>query len=355
MRRGDLQSRTIDVLRFLLIIYVVFIHAYTSTRGMFDADLYPVYKYLSFLISLEIAQIAVPSFFFISGYLFYFHLTTYRSRLKKGVHTLLTPYLLWNGLILAMYFLVEKLPGTGAFFSGNNLPIGQFTWQDLIRAFWDSGDWNGGNGTPIVHQFWYIRNLILLEVLSPLVALFVRYAKGWGVGALLLWWLFTPGQAFMAESVAFFCAGAWYSLRGRDFLPDFRKAFPVVLFLYPLFIIVNMVLRGGGGYIQFLDRIGFFVGLVFTVGLVAYWIERKGLRDRSFAGLRGLGFFIFAFHDPMLTFVKRLAIRLCGPITDAVLVASYFLAPLTVIGICILVYRLLKWNMPRVLGILIGR
>ena len=37
MRKNDLQARTIDVLRFLLIFYVVLIHSYSSTRGMVEA------------------------------------------------------------------------------------------------------------------------------------------------------------------------------------------------------------------------------------------------------------------------------------------------------------------------------
>ena len=67
MRVNGLQSRSIDVMRFAMILLVVVLHAYTSTRSDFSAGDFPVYRLVSFVCSLEIAQPAVPALFFISG------------------------------------------------------------------------------------------------------------------------------------------------------------------------------------------------------------------------------------------------------------------------------------------------
>ena len=42
MRVNGLQSRSIDVMRFAMILLVVVLHAYTSTRSEFSAGDFPV-------------------------------------------------------------------------------------------------------------------------------------------------------------------------------------------------------------------------------------------------------------------------------------------------------------------------
>ena len=59
MKRGDIQSRTINVMRIILVVYVVMIHSYSGTRGVIYTGQYPVYKATAFFLSLEISQIAV--------------------------------------------------------------------------------------------------------------------------------------------------------------------------------------------------------------------------------------------------------------------------------------------------------
>ena len=178
---NGLQSRSIDVMRFAMILLVVVLHAYTSTRSDFSAGDFSVYRLVSFVCSLEIAQTAVPALFFISGFLFFLHPKPYKTKLRKTSKRLIVPYLLWNALILALYFGVEQIPALSKYFSGVNPPVSGYSFVNFLQAFWDSGEWRGGNGTPILHQFWYIRNLILLALLSPAIRLFVC-GFGWGGG-----------------------------------------------------------------------------------------------------------------------------------------------------------------------------
>ena len=159
MKRGDIQSRTINVMRIILVVYVVMIHSYSGTRGVIDTGQYPVYKATAFFLSLEISQIAVPAFFFISGYLFFFGANTYREKLKNRTRTLVVPYIFWNTLIIAAYLILENIPALTPLFRGEAI---SYRIPALLREYWDGGSWDNGNGTPIVHQFWYIRNLLSL-------------------------------------------------------------------------------------------------------------------------------------------------------------------------------------------------
>ncbi len=355
MRYNDTQSKTIDVLRFLFIMYVVLIHAYSSTRGMIDLDHFPVYRFVSFLLSLEIAQTAVPTFLFISGYLFFLNGKPYAQKIKKERYSLILPYFLWNGLILALYFIIESIPYLSGFLSGHNLAVRDYRFMDFVRAFWDMGDWEGGNGTPILHQFWYIRNLIVLSLISPLIAWIIKWGRWVAPVVMMIGWLFVPGQAFAVESIALFTAGAWFSINKVDFLPLFRKYSIGIYILYPIILAANMWLRDNS-YFIWLDRIGFVVGTIFTADIIARIIEnKKPGTERNYAFLRQVGFFILATHDPMLTLVKRMMMKVTAPPTDFSLVAIYLIAPVLVVSVCLAIYWVMNRVAPKLLCVLTGR
>ena len=115
----DLQSRTIDTLRFPLMLGVVFIHSafmsyfYPDGRTVFDLENMPVYSLAAYIFSDNLGQIAVPLFFFMSGYLFFygngggFGWRGYLVKLKKRCRTLLVPYVVWN-VVYALCFLAAQ-------------------------------------------------------------------------------------------------------------------------------------------------------------------------------------------------------------------------------------------------------
>ena len=69
----------------------------------------------------------------------------------------------------------------------------------------------------------------------------------------------------------------------------------------------------------------------------------------------GMGFFLFALHDPMLTLLKRIAMKLSGTPSDFSLTVIYILIPLLVIAIAVGLYRLLNRHTPSLLKTLTGR
>ena len=76
---SELQSKTIDFLRFPLIVGVVLIHSLlgsVSIQGqqMMAGGDFSLYSNVSYLFSGIIARIAVPLFFFFSGFLFFYRL-----------------------------------------------------------------------------------------------------------------------------------------------------------------------------------------------------------------------------------------------------------------------------------------
>ena len=103
----EILSQTIAFLRFPLIVGVLLIHsnpekvAIIKGMNIISPDGHWFYDNISYLFSHIFAAVAVPLFFFISGYLFFYKTTAftksvYGRKLKKRAHTLLIPYIFWN-------------------------------------------------------------------------------------------------------------------------------------------------------------------------------------------------------------------------------------------------------------------
>ena len=95
------QSQAIDLLRFPLMVIVVFGHTLLTTVSVEKAD-FPllsgqgVYNALSVMFTYVIPHMTVPVFFMMSGYLFFRNFNVwswqvYREKLRKRFWTLLVP------------------------------------------------------------------------------------------------------------------------------------------------------------------------------------------------------------------------------------------------------------------------
>lgn len=143
-----LQSKVINELKFILIVLVVLIHCTVSeckTQGMtviVERNTFPVYWLTMEFLSNIFARLAVPLFFFISGYLFFlktnkFSLKECFSKLKKRFNTLFIPYALWNAVCIIILLLAGLI--APSMMSGENKPVLDWTVFDWLSAFWSTG------------------------------------------------------------------------------------------------------------------------------------------------------------------------------------------------------------------------
>ena len=110
---NDRLSKTIMFLRFPLIVAVVFIHTNLADvmingRLLVNEGQFPIHDLFRHIITNELARIAVPLFFFISGFLFFYHtdfsMKMYKQKLKKRVRTLLVWFLICFGIQSCFYY-----------------------------------------------------------------------------------------------------------------------------------------------------------------------------------------------------------------------------------------------------------
>lgn len=254
-----LQSRTIAFLRFPLIVGVVLIHTYFKEvvidgKDLMEGGNFPIYSNIAYYLSQVLASIAVPLFFFISGYLFFyrtkdFPLGTYKQKMRKRARTILLPYILWNGIYLLVYFFGESL--AEGLFSGRNKPVSDYSFADFLWAFWDRSMINPANNTmteshPVDYPLWFIRDLFVVMLFSPLLHLLIQRLKHYFIIMLgVLWffgyWFHITGLSSAASF--FFSAGAYFSINGRLFTNDFRRIFPHSIIIYLVLSLSDLCLR----------------------------------------------------------------------------------------------------------------
>lgn len=247
LSNNDVLSRSITFLRLPLMVAVVFIHTNLCDVNiggnlLVAEGAFPILDILTHIVSDEIAHIAVPLFFFISGFLFFFNsdfsCSAYGGKLKKRIGTLLVPYLFWNITVLLLLFFTQTF--LSSMTSGSNKLVSDYTLSDYLGIFYNHKD-----GKPLCYQFWFIRDLMVCYILSPIIYLYVKYGKLLGVSLLgLLWcfgiWFHIAG--FSSTSFFFFAFGSWFAINRRNFVVDFKPLRITFSLLYVPIIIISTIL-----------------------------------------------------------------------------------------------------------------
>ena len=110
--------------------------------------------------------------------------------------------------------------------------IADYSIKDWIMYFWDISYRTGGLHLPMNGSLWFIRDLMVAMVLSPLIWLTVKYLKYWGVIILMLAWLSVwsgPFTGLSTGAVFFFATGAWFGINKIEFV---RKIKPVYILTF---------------------------------------------------------------------------------------------------------------------------
>lgn len=220
------------------------------------------------LISEVFASISVPLFFFIAGFLFFykanFSFPVYLSKLKKRAGTILVPYLFWNALVIGFFFLAQTF--FASLLLGENKLIADYSIKDWLEAFWarpDPADYP--NYRPIAFQFWFMRDLMVVMVFSPVIYMLVKYLRIFGVFILGALWLFgfwfnVPGFSIVAFFA--FSSGAYFSVHKKNFAAIFSSVLPYSSVAYLIIALIDLCTKGGA-YNQNIHIIGIITGCIF--------------------------------------------------------------------------------------------
>lgn len=328
-------SKAVTWMRFPLIFLIIMLHCYSVQRleGNHEIFFKVIYPF-----SLWLGETGVPGFFFLSGYLFFLSKKTYLQKLRTRMYTLLIPYLLWNTLLLGLYLIAYAFGFTQNI---NHKSIIEYNLMDYIRLFWDRGSFNDGNFVPLLCPLWYIRNLLIISILSPLLYYIIRYVRELFIFIVSIWWMATYNNAFIPQTILFFSLGAYFSIFEINPLESFIKHRVLFITLFAITAIVDIITHG---YIDTSFSLQCHrLALIFNLPalfMLADWCTRNGYSKKV---LPNSAFIVFCVHYPIVVFLRKICIARFGTAPDSVHIVLYFLciiiSTLVSLGIFIFINR----------------
>ncbi|MDY3848900.1 MAG: acyltransferase [Prevotella sp.] len=347
-------SKTIDFLRFPATILVVLLHAYTTLQMTSAMDM-PLYSNVASCISLCFGEIGVPLFFTISGYLFFlsFSMCDYFRKIKTRTKSLLVPYLMWNTFFICVYFIIQQIPSLSPFFSGNNKKVIDYTCIDFIRAYWDCGNWNQGNGTPILQTYWYVRNLFILCLLSPFILFIVKRTRYIFVSIFIVLWILKTDSAFTLSSISFFSLGAYVAQNTNNIWLHVKKNLYPLAFAYIMTLFLDIMLKTNGiyPYGYYVHRMGIIIAIPLMFSLCYRLCKRFSFPELMVKS----SFFIYSLHLPLMLAIRKISYRLISDEYEIMHIVLYLASVPIVILICLVIFQLLKKYTPTLLNTINGR
>jgi surface polysaccharide O-acyltransferase-like enzyme len=335
---------------FLLIILVVFLHANNLNTGNLDHKGYSFF--IQNFLSDGIARIAVPLFFGISGYLFFFKLqgtaSEFLTKYKKRFSTLFIPYLFWSLWGLLLFYTLQNLPQSRAFF--NHELINDYTLPKFLRTIFLN---------PLPYQLWFIRDLMVLVLISPGIFYLVKYLKNIILALLFVCWLYGVRFVIVSnESILFFTIGAYINRYYSQILNvHFSRKYLYLTMIWILLVTCTTVLS----QVEMRNTLLFFAinkaGVLF--GILAAWslydmaFLKKDFQSITFHPLLPFTFFIYASHEPILTIVKKGLLSLTGK-QEFITLAVYFVTIFITITISLIAGYLVRLIIPRFYSLVTG-
>lgn len=357
--------------RIILCVSVVFIH-YSAYEWNFTIPSSEAYALLKFVFVDILARMAVPMFFLLSGYYFFktetklssFTKHDYYSKLKKRIWTLLIPYLLWN--IIAAIPVYEI-----AIYFFRNIPF-EIPYTNAYDIFWVSPSYIGvhhegafsgiGNlSYPQNMPLWFIRDLMVVIVLTPILHILLLKTPKSFFTFLLSCAVFNVWPnitGFSYDAILYFSIGACISIHNKSLLEiaqKFKKYNYIIsgiLFSVLSYTTINKCNIHIISYISYLS-------LGMSLYNIICLLMTNNIIKPHFS-ISSSVFFIYCIHNTnILTTIIKIPIDkiIWSSITTNSLVLSiiaFFIYPIIIFFICILVHRIMMMIIPRITKVLNG-
>ncbi|RYE77558.1 MAG: acyltransferase [Oxalobacteraceae bacterium] len=320
-------SDRIAMIRFIMIVGVVFVHAAADDRisamghGWLDS--------LQIFFSHAAFRTAVPLLALISGYLLFdAKLDLAAVTLwKKKARTIVLPFFFFNCLGIGLFFLLQQIyPDVKM-----RIDLLHGSRYDWINAFFGIMD------VPFNYPLYFVRDLLVLIVLAPVFGWFLRNAPVAGLLLVTMVFYFNYDRYLVIRntSAIMFYVGGLLAVKQWDLLKLDRYALPMLLSLLGICSAIT-VFR--------IDNINY----VALSGPFLVWPAFRYLAGTRAGNLASkynkYSFFIFMAHAPLLQVARSAyAANFQAEVPHGVF---WLLAPVAVVTVLIAVYELAMKTAP---------
>ena len=303
-------SKRITSLRYPLMVLIIFLHNSQEVTNFGDysvaADIPLVVKGIKFFFLDCMCPIAVPLFFFFSGFLLFSEVYSFKQLIHKKCRSIFIPYILWLLLYIFFLLILQSIPQLSIFFSNPNNSLKDFGIIDWIGAFvgrdLDNNHWY----TPLAVQFWFIRDLLIVTLFSPIIR-FIYNKSPIFLLSMVTCLYFHPLFLYPQLTIALFymvigllIAKNNWSVKQLDMI-----RFVDILISVVIIWILKFVCFYKKTNIEILDFLNIILTSVFFIRMAKKWCENENV----FSILKYLSYFsfwLFAIHMPFLepAFIK---------------------------------------------------
>ena len=315
-------------------------------------------RWVQLFISAGIARCAVPLFFLFAAYLQARKNDSYGVLIKKKSRSLVIPYFLWI-LIYGFYFAGLKLivlKIAPQFIQNPDSTALSWTWLDWMHKIFGYSAKEGAGELPgFVYQFWFIRDLVILTVISPVIKFFMKKFPR-GFFALVSILFVAPVNVFFVQTQAlfFYTAGLYW---GTFDFPLFEKIDRIswreafVLFLFSFFS--AWTFSDGSG------KTAMYWCAVLCACVLFLKLSKVIVQSEKVFGilsyLSAFSFWLYAIHTPVLNeMLKMVWLKFLPMKNPFFCLAEYFGVTVLTIAIGLALGILLKKIFPKLFALLTG-
>jgi hypothetical protein len=326
-------SQAIRFARITLIVGLVFLHygSYPNSRSSpfrgLDTEQHQLATFVNSFVLFFFFSV-VPLLSLISGWLFFSFAADPRAdvktallqRMRRRFASLYLPLAFWNALFLAILLAVYAAEPTARLLAQINIDFATAGFGDYVDAVFGIGR------HPVGFQFWFVRDLFVTALVSPVLWLLLRHAPLPGALVLAAVWIANHDLwiFFRTDVLFFFYIGGLARRRGMP-LEIGWKATLACLGIYVGFVALRTLapyaIDGAPPLLAAATRAMRLVGVLACWGLFVRLAPTPlGARIARYGGL---AFFLHAAHFPLLAQVKILLWNVVPAETDAWMIAHY--------------------------------
>ena len=232
-------------------------------------------------------------------------------KIKNRIRSLLIPYIVWNTIFICVLFFLQRLLPSGSL---NTKLISDYRWIDFLMSYISMDYVVSGISFrpfmigPIDLPLWYLRDLIILSILTPVIYVILRKI-GYILPVLLSVLWITNLCPFAGPidmlGLVFFCWGAYFGIFKINFMVKFARYNKILLILFLVIGILIMIYKLESPIS--ITRISIICGVPIMFNAASY-LQEKGFRMPKI--LKASTFFVYASHY----YISVVAIRVLSSV-----------------------------------------
>lgn len=327
----------ITIITFICSLFVIWIHTSNLEVYGIDSNSEGV-AYLTYILEQIFGKViifATPMFFFVSGFLFfrYYELSKTINKYKSRIISIIIPYTVWNTIYYLFFVIVTNIPALSGFANASTYVFSLSNW---INALWVNE----------YYTLWFLKNLIIYIIASPLIYILFKDWRGIPTGFILLLLFMNIGyfapQVTIPSGLEMYLAGSYISINHKDKAMLSNK---LLSYMGVLFIALMAITKCR--YLNNTMQVVLFIGVWYAVDLFAI------RDDMPMPYFMRITFFTYVAHDLILESIEKVWLLCMG--TGAVYaLLDYIFAPIITLAILVGISKIISIKLTPLWNVLNG-